>query len=109
MPHWVDPVPALKRRIAEEVLILSEGWSQTWAASFMQVPQGRVSELRRGDLSHMSLERLIQCLSHLGRDVEITTVRNGRGKSHPHWKIDGERWPARMKQVSSGERLSKTE
>ena len=109
MPNWVDPVPALKRRIADEVLILSEGWSQHFAASFMHASQGRVSELRRGDLSRLSLERLIQCLSHLGRDVEVTTVRNGHGRPHPHWKIDGERWPARPNRVSPGKRISKTE
>jgi predicted XRE-type DNA-binding protein len=95
MPHWVDPIPALKQRIAAEVLVLTEGWSQTFAASFMQVSQARVSELRRGDLSKLSLERLIQCLSQLGRELEITTVRNGRGRVHPHWKIDGQRFPRR--------------
>ena len=109
MPHWVDPIPALKRRIADELLILTEGWSQTLAASYMQVSQARVSELRRGNVSRVSLERLIQCLSHCGRDLEITTLRNGRSKSLSHSKIDGEIFPARVKQASPGKRIFKTE
>jgi predicted XRE-type DNA-binding protein len=95
MTRWVDPIPALKRRIADEILILTEGWSQTFAASYMQASQARVSELRHGDLSNISLERLVQCLSRCGRDVELTTVRNGLSKSLAHAHIDGQRFPPR--------------
>jgi predicted XRE-type DNA-binding protein len=89
MPRWEDPVPGLKRRVADEILVLTDGWSQSYAASFMHVSQSRVSDLRRGNLDRVSLERLAQCLSHLGREIEITTRRAAGLSVHPHWKIDG--------------------
>jgi predicted XRE-type DNA-binding protein len=90
MPKWVDPIPALKRRVADEILVLMDGWSQPFAASFMHVTQSRVSDLRRGHLENISLERMLQCLSRLGRTIEIKTGRDGKkGASHPHWMIDG--------------------
>jgi predicted XRE-type DNA-binding protein len=85
---WVDPVPALKRRVADELLSLTDGWSQSWAAWYMDCPQSRVSDLRRGHLERMSLERMIRCLSHLGRAVEITTTRGTRTGPNPHEEVD---------------------
>jgi predicted XRE-type DNA-binding protein len=89
MPHWVDPVPALKRRVADEIVVLIEGWSQSFAPSFMDCRQSRVSDLRRGHLERMSLERMLQCLSHLSRNIEINTTRGPGGSCFEHWKIDG--------------------
>src|SRR3954469_8050360 len=103
MPHWVDPVPALKRQVAEQVVILTADFSQSWAAAWMHLSQARVSELRRGNLENVSLERLVQCLSYLARETVITTVRNGRGKGLPHRKIVGEGG------VCPGKRICKTE
>ena len=81
MPKWVDPLPALKRRVADEILVLIDGQSQTWAAWAMHSTQSRVSDLRRGRLDTMSLDRLVQCLSHLGRHVELTTApMHGRAR-----------------------------
>ena len=100
MPPWIDPVPALKRQIAEQLITLTEDFSQTWAAAFLHMSQGRVSELRRGNLERMSLECLVRCLSRVGRDVQITTVRNGRAKDRPHWKIDGIRFTPRTRGTS---------
>ena len=90
MATWVDPIPALKRRVGGEIVILMDGWSQTFAASFLELPQSRVSELRRGNVQNISLERLLQSLSRLGPEIQIKTARRGgRGAVHPHWKIDG--------------------
>jgi predicted XRE-type DNA-binding protein len=89
MPRWVDPLPGLKRRVADEILILTDGWSQSFAASFMDVSQSRVSDLRRGHLERMSLDRMVQCLSRLDRVVEIRTTRAPGFSVHPHRDIDG--------------------
>lgn len=90
MPRWEDPVPELKRAVAHEILVLTEGWSQVNAASLMGVSQSCVSDLRRGNLARISLERLVRCLSRLGRRVEIATIRSSeRASIHPHHKIDG--------------------
>jgi predicted XRE-type DNA-binding protein len=107
MPRWEDPVPALKRHLADEILILMDGWSQHFAASFMQVSQSCVSDLRRGHLERISLERLVKCLSHLGREIEITTTRGRGGFAHPHWLIDG-RVPRAGSDVVPGKRVSRT-
>ena len=100
MPPWVDPIPALKLRVAGELLALTDGWSQTYAAAFMRISQSRVSDLRRGNLDRISLERMLQCLARLGRHVEITTTRGSGGMVHPHAKIDGPRIPERARMRS---------
>jgi len=80
MPPWVDPVPALKRQLADEVLARIEGQSQMWAAWSMHLSRARVSEMRRGRLDRVSLEALVRSLSHLGREIEITTRTRVRGR-----------------------------
>jgi hypothetical protein len=74
--------------VADEIIVLVDGWSQNYAAWFMQIPQSRVSDLRRGRLETMSLERLLQCLSRLSRTIEITTTRASGGRSFNHDKVD---------------------
>jgi predicted XRE-type DNA-binding protein len=71
MADWVDPVPALKRQLADEVLALSDGQSQTWAAWALHLSRARVSELRNGRLDNVSLECLVRCLSRRGHIVEV--------------------------------------
>jgi predicted XRE-type DNA-binding protein len=80
MSPWVDPVPALKRQLADEVLARTEGQSQVWAAWAARLSRARVSEMRRGRLDNVSLEALVRSLYYLGRDIEITTKRRVRGR-----------------------------
>jgi predicted XRE-type DNA-binding protein len=75
MSFWVDPVPALKRRVADEILVLLEGWTQEYAADFLGARQPRMSELRRGRLDRFTLDRLVRYLSRLHRDIEIVTTK----------------------------------
>lgn len=75
MEKWVDPIPALKRQLADEVLRELDGWSQSWGAWKGFIPRSRISNLRRGHLHQVSLERLILCLSRLGYRTEITLVK----------------------------------
>lgn len=83
MERWVDPIPGLKRQLAEEVVRLADGWSQSWAAWGMRLPRSRVSALRHGKLENISLERLILCLSHMRYRVEITIVRESPPSRRP--------------------------
>ena len=71
MPRWVDPIPALKRQAADELLVVLGGFSQHFAASRINSTQSRVSDLRRGKLDTMSLERMIQMLTYARRIVEL--------------------------------------
>ena len=81
MEQWVDPVPGLKRQLADEIRRLTDGWSQSWAAWAMHLPRSRVSDLRRGRLHTISLERLVLCLSRLGYRAEIALVRESPKKA----------------------------
>ena len=75
MPFWVDPVPMLKRRVAEEILVLLDGWTQENAAALLQTSQARMSELRRDNLDRFSLDRLVRYLSRLGREIKVVTTK----------------------------------
>lgn len=67
MARWIDPIPALKRQVADELLSVIGELSQHFAAALLQSTQSRISDLRRGRLETMSLERMIQMLSrHAG-------------------------------------------
>jgi predicted XRE-type DNA-binding protein len=71
-----DPTPVLKRQLADKILELLDGWSNTWAAWGAHLPRARVSEMRRGNLENVSLERMVRCLAQLGHTVEIRVTRN---------------------------------
>jgi predicted XRE-type DNA-binding protein len=73
--RFSDPVPALKRRVADEILLLLDGWTQEYAADFMGATQSRMSELRNGKLERFSLDRLVRYLARLGREIEIVTTK----------------------------------
>jgi predicted XRE-type DNA-binding protein len=86
-----DPVPALKERLAREILMLLDGWSQINAGELIRADQARISELRAGHLERFSIERLIRFLVQLGRDVAIVTSRSPRPSVLRHERVDGRR------------------
>lgn len=59
-------MPELKRRVADEILVLTGRMEPVAPAAFMHVTQSRVSDLRRGNLKRLSLDRLVQH-RHFGR------------------------------------------
>jgi predicted XRE-type DNA-binding protein len=89
MPAWVDPIPSLKPQVADEILVLTDGWSLADASWLMHVSRARISEMRNGSLANISLERLIQCLMRLGRDITLVSARASGPSIHEHWKLDG--------------------
>jgi hypothetical protein len=88
MEKWVDPIPELKRQVADEVLALMDGWSRSWAAWLMHLSASRITELRRGDLSNVSLELLIRCVSRRGRKIQIVILPVERGRAGVPRKAD---------------------
>ena len=66
-----DPIPALKRQLAQLVVARVRGWSQADAAFFLGTDQPRLSDLRRGRLERFSLEQLIRFVSRVDGDVVI--------------------------------------
>ena len=49
--------------------------TQEAAARRMGLPQPKVSGLLRGDFSHVSERKLMECLNRLGYDIEITYIQ----------------------------------
>ena len=74
MPY-VDPIPALKQRVAQIIVERLDGWSQVYAADFLGTNQPRMSNIRRGRLERFSLDQLVRHLAHIGGTLDL----------HVHW------------------------
>lgn len=70
----VDPIPRLKDELAGHLLELVEGEPQWTVASYLEVTQPRISELRSGKLERFSLEMLIRLMARANRRVELRIV-----------------------------------
>jgi predicted XRE-type DNA-binding protein len=70
-----DPIPALKAALATELVRAIDGWTPGQLIYRMRIDQPRVSDLRRGRLERISVERLIRWLHCMGRAVEIKVAR----------------------------------
>ena len=82
MPDPEDPIPALKRQLAQLIVARMNGWSQVNAAHLLGTDQPRVSDLRRGRLERFSLEQLLRFIARIDGTARITiewsTSRAGR-------------------------------
>lgn len=75
-----DPIPELKLQLAEELVHAIHGWTPGQLVYRMRIDQPRVSDLRRGRLERISLERLIRWLVAMQRVVTIS-VGDGTGRA----------------------------
>ena len=66
-----NPIPALKRQLAQLLVERLEGWSHTYAADLLGTDHARVSNLRRGRLDRFSLEQLIRFAIRVEGTVEL--------------------------------------
>jgi predicted XRE-type DNA-binding protein len=64
-------------------ILTARGYTQTKAAALLGIPQPKLSKMLRGQFRGFSERKLIDCLTLLGRDVEIVvraaTKKNGQG------------------------------
>ena len=72
-----DPIPALKRQLADALLELIAPVCQGVAAGVLVIEQPRISDLAHGRLERFSLQRLIRLLSRGGRTVTINVRVDG--------------------------------
>jgi predicted XRE-type DNA-binding protein len=56
--------------------------TQEQAARRMGIPQPKVSGLLRGDFANLSERKLMDCLTRLGYDIEITVKRAAAETGH---------------------------
>ena len=59
----------LVTKIAE--ILAERGYTQTKAAALLGIPQPKLSKMLRGQFRGFSERKLMDCLTHLGRDVDI--------------------------------------
>ena len=69
----------LVRKIGE--IVRSRGLTQTEAAKILGLTQPKLSAILRGQVRGISERRLIECLTSLGRDVEIVVKQAPRGRA----------------------------
>ncbi|MDH5228869.1 MAG: helix-turn-helix domain-containing protein [Gammaproteobacteria bacterium] len=80
----------LKAKIASSInsILKHRGITQAQAARVLGINQPDVSNLKRGNLKHFTVERLFEHLNSLGRDVEIRIKKkNPRTKREPHIQV----------------------
>jgi len=69
----------LVTKIAE--IIKRKGLTQTQAGKLLGMPQPKLSNLLRGQFRGFSERRLMNCLTRLGRDVQIVVKATPRSRS----------------------------
>jgi predicted XRE-type DNA-binding protein len=69
-----DPIPALKRRLADEILRLADQTNMHVAARRLGIDVPRMSDHRRGRVARFSVERLIRILASVDRRVDVNVV-----------------------------------
>jgi predicted XRE-type DNA-binding protein len=64
-------------------ILTERGYTQTKAAALLGIPQPKLSKMLRGQFRGFSERKLMDCLTLLGRDIEIvvraTPKRKGQG------------------------------
>jgi predicted XRE-type DNA-binding protein len=64
-------------------ILAERGYTQTKAAAFLGIPQPKLSKMLRGQFRGFSERKLMDCLTLLGRDIDIvvraTPKRKGQG------------------------------
>jgi len=66
--------------LALQETIKERGWKQVEAAARLGIDQAKVSKLLAGQMAGFSIERLVNFLSLLGQDVEVTVRQAPRGR-----------------------------
>jgi predicted XRE-type DNA-binding protein len=75
----------LVTKIAE--IIKRKGLTQTEAAALLGMPQPKLSNLLRGQFRGVSERRLMDCLTRLGRDVQIVVKAAPRSRGNGRLSI----------------------
>jgi predicted XRE-type DNA-binding protein len=68
-------------------IIEDRGFSQTEAAQHLGLPQPKLSKLLRGQFRGISERRLMDCLTLLGKDIQIVVRERARGQKVGHVSV----------------------
>ncbi|WP_174889468.1 helix-turn-helix domain-containing protein [Candidatus Williamhamiltonella defendens] len=63
----------VKAQLATKIgeIIQDRNWSQLHAAEILGIPQSKLSKMLRGQFRGISESKMIDCLTRLGRDIQI--------------------------------------
>ena len=75
-----DPIFALKRQLADEILAAVSELNVSIAALVLEIGASRLADLRHGRIARFSVERLIRMLAAIDRRVSITVITEGSGE-----------------------------
>jgi predicted XRE-type DNA-binding protein len=72
----------IKAQLATKIgdIIKARHLTQLQAAEILRMPQPKVSEMLRGKFRGISEAKMIECLAHLGRDVQIVVKAAPRSR-----------------------------
>jgi predicted XRE-type DNA-binding protein len=68
-------------------IIAERGYSQTEAAQRLGLPQPKLSKLIRGQFSGISERKLMDCLTRLGKDIQIVVREHAPGRKVGHVSV----------------------
>ena len=69
--------------IAIKALIKENGWTQKEAARHFGVSQPRISEIWQGKIERFTVDKLINMLAHIGRQVSVEVWVEYHQLAHP--------------------------
>jgi predicted XRE-type DNA-binding protein len=68
-------------------IIEERGYSQTEAAQRLGLPQPKLSKLIRGQFTGISERKLMDCLTRLGKDIQIVVRERAPGRKVGHVSV----------------------
>ena len=66
-----DPIPALKRQLANSIVEKTRGWPKYDVQVMLFIEAARISNIRQGRLGRLSLQRLIRLHAQMQCDVTM--------------------------------------
>lgn len=87
IPHAEEML--VKAQLATKIgdIIRRRKLTQLQAAELLNIPQPKLSGLLRGQFRGISETKMLECLTRLGRDVEIVVKAAPRSRSEGHVSV----------------------
>jgi len=79
----------VKARLAAKIseIIKHRHLTQQEASDILGMPQSKISNMLRGNFRGISEAKMIECLNHLGRDIQIIVKKAPRSHATGHTSV----------------------
>jgi predicted XRE-type DNA-binding protein len=73
----------VKAKLAAKIgeILADRGWTQQYAGEILGIPQPKLSKMLRGQFRGISEAKMLECLTRLGRDIQIVIGSEGPASS----------------------------